>query len=133
MTIWLPSLDDSSRPKYFAIADAIAGAMDTGRLRAGSRLPTHRDLADRLGVTVGTVSRGYAEARRRGLVVGEVGRGTFVRGSLPDEVSFGLRDVDDPGTVDLSMNLPVLGACDADLASAIGELSRVDDVGRLLD
>ena len=37
--------------------------------------PTHRDLARELGVTVGTVSRAYAQAKRRGLVTGEVGRG----------------------------------------------------------
>ena len=58
-----------------ALSDDIAG----GRLKAGDRLPTHRDLAWRLGVTVGTVSRAYAEAERLGLVAGEVGRGTFVR------------------------------------------------------
>ena len=47
------------------------------------RLPTHRDLAYRLGVTVGTISRAYSEAERRGLIGGEVGRGTFVRQPVP--------------------------------------------------
>ncbi|GAB4372991.1 MAG: PLP-dependent aminotransferase family protein [Kiloniellaceae bacterium] len=78
MTNWTPSLDDAAGPRYLAIADALARDIAAGRLKAGDRLPTHRDLAWHLGVTVGTVSRAYAEAERRGLTSGEVGRGTFV-------------------------------------------------------
>ena len=65
-------------PLYLALAGAIAADVQTGRLKAGDRLPPHRDLADALGVTVTTVTRGYDEAERRGLIRGEVGRGTFV-------------------------------------------------------
>ena len=64
------------------------------RLRAGARLPTHRELADRLGVTVGTITRGYAEAARRGLVSGEVGRGSFVRGPA-ELLGSNLREAED--------------------------------------
>ena len=74
MTIWEPDLSQQPGPKYQAIAASIAADLSAGRLRPGDRLPTHRDLADRLQVTVGTVSRAYAEAERRGLVRGEVGR-----------------------------------------------------------
>jgi DNA-binding transcriptional MocR family regulator len=79
MTNWLPDLAAFAGPRYAAIAEALAGDVRSGRLPPGARLPTHRDLAWRLGVTVGTVSRAYAEAERRGLIGGEVGRGTFVR------------------------------------------------------
>src|SRR3546814_8105519 len=77
MTKWTPTLE-AEGPRYLAIADALARDIAAGRLKAGDRLPTHRDLAWRLGVTVGTVSRAYGEAERRGLTSGEVGRGTFV-------------------------------------------------------
>ncbi|HSR72438.1 MAG TPA: GntR family transcriptional regulator, partial [Kiloniellales bacterium] len=76
MTNWTPSLDDRTGPRYLAIAQALSEDITQGRCRPGQRLPTHRDLAWRLGVTVGTVSRAYAEAERRGLITGEVGRGT---------------------------------------------------------
>ena len=79
MTIWTPDLRQRTGPRYIAIAEALSEDASGGRLRPGTRLPTHRDLADRLGVTVGTITRAYAEATRRGLVTGEVGRGTFVR------------------------------------------------------
>lgn len=61
-----------------SLADALDQAIRSGRLAAGTRLPTHRDLSKRIGVAVSTVSRAYAEATRRGLIGGTAGRGTFV-------------------------------------------------------
>lgn len=71
-------------PKYRALADAIALGVTEGALPPGQALPTQRDLAAALGVTVGTVTRGYAEAARRGLILGVTGRGTFVASPRPD-------------------------------------------------
>src|SRR5476651_2065184 len=79
MTLWLPDLSNHRGPRYRAIADALAADIASGRLATGQQLPTHRELAYRLSVTVGTVSRAYGEAVRRGLIGGEIGRGTFVR------------------------------------------------------
>lgn len=80
MTIWLPDLSDFQGPRYQALAEAIGFAINEGQLSPGTKLPPQRDLAYRLGVTVGTVTRAYGLAEQRGLVRGEVGRGTFVRG-----------------------------------------------------
>jgi DNA-binding transcriptional MocR family regulator len=79
MTIWSPQLEPFRGPRYRALVEALAQDVAAGRLVAGTRLPPQRDLAYRLGVTVGTVGRAYALAAERGLVSGEVGRGTFVR------------------------------------------------------
>ena len=68
MTIWIPQLGARAGPRYLALADAIEQDVVTGALAAGARLPPHRDLAYRLGVTVGTVSRAYALVAARGLV-----------------------------------------------------------------
>ncbi|HEX2478738.1 MAG TPA: PLP-dependent aminotransferase family protein [Geminicoccaceae bacterium] len=79
MTMWAPGLAGRPGPRYRALVEALAQDIGDGRLPAGTRLPPQRELAYRLGVTVGTVSRAYALAAQRGLVSGEVGRGTFVR------------------------------------------------------
>ena len=84
MTIWLPNLADVEGPRYQALAFAIGRAIEEGELSPGEKLPPQRDLAFRLGVTVGTVTRAYGLAEQRGLVQGEVGRGTFVRDAEPD-------------------------------------------------
>src|SRR5512145_1442318 len=97
MTMWLPNLEGRRGPVYRAIADAIDADVESGALRAGTRLPPHRDLADHLGVTVTTVTRAYTEAARRGLTSGHVGRGTFIRGRESEE--------NDNGLLDLSINV----------------------------
>jgi DNA-binding transcriptional MocR family regulator len=66
-------------PLYARIVDALASDIALGQLVPGARLPTQRELAEAVGTTVATVTRSYAEARRRGLVDATVGRGTFVR------------------------------------------------------
>ena len=79
MLTWSPELAPNGQPRYLEIADAIARDIRSGLLAPGSRLPPQRQLAERLGLDFTTVSRGYAEARSRGLVASHVGRGTFVR------------------------------------------------------
>ncbi|WP_417793408.1 PLP-dependent aminotransferase family protein [Terasakiella pusilla] len=109
MPSWIPKIEDRKGPRYIAIADAIDDAIKEGVLKPNDRLPTHRDLAYDLGVTVGTVSRAYAEAVRRGQVVGEVGRGTYVR---PDDATghpFHIPYDINPDTYDFSLNFPAEG------------------------
>lgn len=66
-------------PYYLRLADGIEAGIAAGRLPPGEKLPPLRNLAYDLGVTVGTISRAYALLRERGLVSGEVGRGTYVQ------------------------------------------------------
>jgi DNA-binding transcriptional MocR family regulator len=109
---WQPDLSDFSGPRYLALASALERDIASGRLGAGERLPTHRDLAWQLGVTVGTVSRGYAEALRRGLLTGEVGRGTFVSGDVVSAFNpapihpMPMRGGNAAGLINMSANLP---------------------------
>lgn len=79
MTLWRPDPSLIRRPAYLSLADQFARAIHDGRLPNGTRLPTHRRLADDLSLSVQTVSRAYEELIRRGLVSGEIGRGSFVQ------------------------------------------------------
>ena len=107
MTLWTPDLAKHKGPRYRAIADALADDVRAGRLKDGTRLPTHRDLAGTLRVTVGTVSRAYAEAERRGLIRGEVGRGTFVHPGRQGQGEFGMKASLERSLIDLGLNFPV--------------------------
>ena len=131
MTMWSPHLEPFGGPRYVAIADALAADVASGRVRAGDRLPTHRELADTLGVAIGTVTRAYAEAERRGLVRGEVGRGTFV-GPPPLAASTLMRTgMASTSMIDLSLNFPVEGIV-PDLGAALRALAKRSDLGELL-
>lgn len=130
MTSWTPDLAKHSGPRYLAIAEALAADVAAGRFQPGERLPTHRDLAWRLGVTVGTVSRAYAEAERRGLVGGEVGRGTYVRGEPPEVSHLLSRDAEDrDNLVDLTFNFPPAAAEGGLLAQTLKDMAA--DPGQL--
>ncbi|TCT04558.1 GntR family transcriptional regulator [Tepidamorphus gemmatus] len=84
MTLWQPDRSLLRRPAYLSLAEQFARAIEDGRLAAGDRLPTHRRLAEDLGLSVQTVSRAYDELIRRGLISGEIGRGTFVNTRRPE-------------------------------------------------
>ena len=117
MTIKLAPRGQRSGPIYQAIADSISAEIEAGRLKPGSRLPTQRVLARQLGVTLTTVTRAYVEAQRRGLLSGEVGRGTFVRPSALDI------ETPEQGVLDLAVNalmpLPYMEELADRLASSI--------------
>lgn len=78
MTNWLPDISSGAGPVYIRVADSIENAITHGVLPPGTKLPPQRNLAYDIGVTIGTVSRAYALVHERGLVAGEVGRGTYV-------------------------------------------------------
>jgi DNA-binding transcriptional MocR family regulator len=102
MAEWVPDLSRRGMPHYLAIADAIAGDIESGRLSPRERLPPQRSLAATLGIDFTTVARGYVEAKRRGLIEARVGQGTFVSEARRRHVAMDRR----PEIVDLSMNLP---------------------------
>ncbi len=132
MTKWLPEIGTQRGPRYLAIADRLARDITEGRLRAGDRLPTHRDLAWSLGVTVGTVTRAYTEAERRGLLVGEVGRGTFVRERHAEIGLVPAPSSSVPGFIDFSRNFPADHGQAGLIAIAMGEVAQSNDFGALL-
>ncbi len=70
--------DQPSMTRYRALADTLRGMIESGHLPHGERLPTHRDLAAALEITLGTVGKAYADLSRRSLTTATVGRGTFV-------------------------------------------------------
>jgi DNA-binding transcriptional MocR family regulator len=118
---WRDRFDRRQGPLYLAIADTIGRAIDAREVLAGDRLPPQRQLATLLDVDLTTVTRGYAEARRRGLVDATVGRGTFIRDTGIRDTGIrdtGIRDTGIRGAgwppfpagvsspVDMSMNVP---------------------------
>lgn len=63
---------------YVQVADHIAELIAAGTLQPGARLEGERELAEELGVAIGTVRRAVEELRARGLVVTLPAKGTYV-------------------------------------------------------
>ncbi|MBC7273957.1 MAG: PLP-dependent aminotransferase family protein [Streptomyces sp.] len=112
---------------YRRIADRIAADIASGRLEPGQRLPPQRTFARRHGIAASTAGRAYGELVRRGLVVGEVGRGTFVRAHAPAADGRPLVEPTGPATpVNLQLNYPSAPGQSELLAPALAPLLRPD-------
>jgi DNA-binding transcriptional MocR family regulator len=119
-------------PRYKPLVDALAADIRAGRLKPGTRLPTHRKLAARHRVALVTATRVYAELQAMGLVSGEVGRGTFVRDTtLPRGLGIDQQAVAD-GLLDLNFNHPALPGQASLLRQGLRRLAAQGELDALL-
>ena len=119
---------DPALPRYLALARAIEDGVQAGALRPGDRLPTHRDLADALGVNVSTVTRGYKEAMHQGLICGTVGRGTFIAADAgADRALVSTESVHGLNLLELGLVTPLYGL-DPDVRECMERLGRNRDL-----
>src|ERR1700674_5421196 len=111
-----------SKSEYLRLADTIAAEIADGTLKPGDRLPPQRDFAYERKIAASTASRVYTELLRRGLVVGEVGRGTFISGEARRGIAAagGPRGV----RVDLEFNYPILPNQTALIAKSLEGLEK---------
>ncbi len=73
-------------PIYRQIADEICKRLEDRTLKAGEMLPPVRTLAERLGVSPGTVVSAYKYLENRKLLYSKTGSGTYVSGLNTEEV-----------------------------------------------
>ena len=99
--MWKPRLIETARMKYLGIVEALEADIRSGRVARGDRLPAQRAIAEALGVDLTTVTRAFNEARRRGLVAAQAGRGTFISETVDGEAGEAAHSL-----IDLSMNIP---------------------------
>jgi DNA-binding transcriptional MocR family regulator len=112
---------------YSALVQEIATEIEGGRLKPGERLPPQRTFAYEKGIAASTAGRVYAELLRRGLVVGEVGRGTYVAGQARDPGH--ARTEPHDGRIDLEFNFPTVPQQAALIAKSLTGLQRADVIG----
>lgn len=121
-----------ARTRYKELVDQIAHHIRRGALRPGAQLPTIRALMKEHGVALATATRVYAELEAAGLIVGEAGRGTFVRDtSLPRGLGLEQRPLR-AGLVDLTFNYPSLPGQDEMLRAGLREIAASGDIDALL-
>ncbi|MBO9709215.1 MAG: PLP-dependent aminotransferase family protein [Caulobacter sp.] len=122
MPDWIPVLPPGDAPLYERLLEALRADIASGALAEGRRLPPQRDLAHRLGLGLGTVTRAYAEAEKAGLVQAHVGRGSFVRGVAPRPAA------EDLGPINLSQNIAPIGPGGGRIAQTLARLQRRPDL-----
>jgi DNA-binding transcriptional MocR family regulator len=128
MTDWVPALASISGPRYLAFVAALEADIAAGRVKPGARLLPQREMAQRLDLSVGTISKAYAEAEQRGLISGEVGRGTFVQRRRPEARGLGASET----TINLALNVPPYTGEDDVIAAMLGEIVADGEISNLL-
>lgn len=119
------------KARYIRLADMLSTAIQDGKLAPGTKLPTHRAFAEQVNVALATATRAYGELERRGMIVGEAGRGTYVR-DLGLPTTLGVRQTANDGLIDLIFNMPG-DAADADmLRTGLRRLATAGDLEAML-
>ncbi len=129
--IWKPSIQKSDEPMFINIVRIMSSDISRGVLPHDSRLPTQRELADSLHVALGTITRAYKEAERRGLIRSEGRRGTFVGKARKGKSLLSIVARAVPHSIDLSKNHPDHSQ-DPDLAEILRKLVRHPECQNLL-
>lgn len=129
--MWKPKDLDEERPLYLAIAEALQRDIAEGRLEAGARMPTQRELSRTVGVDLSTITRAYAEGARRGLLSATVGRGTFVSADVAVSVPLLPDDAHDAGLLEMGLVLP-LYSLEKELAEELRTVIAETDIAPYL-
>ncbi|MDE6220276.1 MAG: PLP-dependent aminotransferase family protein [Lachnospiraceae bacterium] len=75
---WKPDLSRLTGPKYIALAELLERDIKSGKLKAGTKLPPQRELADFLDLNLSTITKVYKLCTQKGLLSASVGNGTYV-------------------------------------------------------
>jgi len=109
---------DDKAPIYFQIMNDIKKDIITGKLKAGSKLPSVREMAEAKRVNPNTVQRAYQELEREGATFTQRGMGTFVTedttviNNLKWEMSKGF-------IIDFIANMKSLGFSETDITNVL--------------
>ena len=129
MSEWLPTLSANGGPRYLAFVEQLETDIENGHVKPGTRLLPQREMAQRLGLSVGTISKAYTEAERRGLISGEVGRGTFVqKGKSSPRTQYGAKET----TINLALNVPPYTGEDEAIANVLADIAAQGEMVNLL-
>lgn len=73
-----PIVRKNGIPLYIQVKEAVLAEIKSGVWKTGDKLPTERELSEKLKVSRNTVSQAYQELEAEGVLSSVQGRGTFV-------------------------------------------------------
>lgn len=78
-------VQNTGRPGYLQIADELRGQIRSGALPPGQALPSIAQLCQRYEVSASVVKSAISVLRTEGFVIGQQGKGVFVRDRVEAE------------------------------------------------
>ncbi|MCI8631001.1 MAG: PLP-dependent aminotransferase family protein [Firmicutes bacterium] len=123
---WRPVLKRGEAPLYITLADKLEEDIASGVLKAGTKLPPQRELADFLDINLSTVARAFKICSDKGLLNGSVGSGTFISYHMVSKMKPA-----ENSTIDLGGIMPADENND-EIRTLISEMMNEDDFGSVL-
>lgn len=80
-----PDISKKTGPKYITLVKLLEDDIKNGILKAGTKLPPQRELADFPDLNVSTISKVYKLCEQKGLISASVGNGTYVSSDAASE------------------------------------------------
>lgn len=84
---WNPDKASLTPPYYKALAEDLEAKIKAGMLAPGAKLPPQREIADYLDLNYTTITRAYELCKKKGLIYGTVGKGTFVAPHSAEDIT----------------------------------------------
>ncbi|MBB6545864.1 winged helix-turn-helix domain-containing protein [Nonomuraea rubra] len=110
-------VEKTGRPGYLQIADDLRTQIRTGSLAPGAALPSTAQLCQRYDVSASVVKAAISVLRTEGLIVGQQGKGVFVREDAA-------ASLEEPASSDIMEQLAQMRSTLATLGDRIGELEK---------
>lgn len=129
--MWDLKIINTDLSLYMAIVDAMECDIKAGILKPGDKMPTHRDLAKKVGGTVTTISRSYKEATKRGLITAIVGDGTYVTSDLGSHSSLVNADKNQKQFIELGLVAP-LYSVEPDISIVMQKIAKKSELNSLM-
>lgn len=104
---WKPDLSGTAGPKYLALVNLLQEDIKNGVLKAGTKLPPQRELADFLNINLSTISRAFKICEQKGLLSASIGSGTYVSSDATAELVL-LSGTEDRRTIEMGAIVPSL-------------------------
>lgn len=111
-------VEKTGRPGYLQIADDLRAQIRTGSLASGAALPSTAQLCQRYDVSASVVKAAISVLRTEGLVVGQQGKGVFVREGAAEA------SAEEPASPDVMDQLAQMRRTLADLGGRIADLEK---------
>ncbi len=128
---WKPEKARLTRPYYASLLSDLEAAIRSGRLAEGTKLPPQRELADFLDLNYTTITRVYSAAKKKGLIYGIMGKGTFVAPHASEHIT--IAEIDSsPDIIELGF-VSGFSECTLPIEKALATVLSKGNIRSLLD
>lgn len=91
---WKPDKSKLTQPYYLSLSKDLETKIKNGTLKEGTKLPPQREIADYLDLNYTTITRVYQLCKKKGLIYGIMGKGTYVASQQLQERSIYANETD---------------------------------------